>query len=341
VNQAMPEGALEFAASARRAIVDAGGFELARRAEADPDIRTSTVAPLLAQLGVDELELAADEESAFAGVELCRLVGAFSLPYPVEAVLGCPRGDADFAALIDGQCPWIEHADLPGRWMAIDTEGTSYDVTLRSVRRNQALVPFARPVQLGEPGPRRSPVERALLLNLASARILGAVETAHGLTVDHVQSREQFGKPLAALQAVQFHVADSEVAVRGLRRLLLFTVSRWLTRPDAAWVDALALRTFAQETGRSVIATCELLHGATGFCDEHDLTVITRNVQGPMRLPTDLERTTDQLAAAVDAPGLEGLFTSRPVAAEAAGDGATGGRRVEAAERTMVTGPAR
>ncbi len=318
MNLSVPEGSAAFAEAAQRAMADAGGTDLFRRAEADPSVRDSVARPLLDRLGVFDLDPRSDLESAMAAAELCRVAGASSLPYPVAAVLGRPPdGEWDFAALVGAEAPWIEHADLPGRWLAVSEEGSGRRADAVGVTRNRTMAPFAQPVRLGPAVTEVPRTDQALLMNLESLRILGAVETAHHLAITHVQGREQFGKPLAALQAVQFHVADCEIAIRGLRQLARYTTWRLEAAPGSAWPDALALRTFALETARSVLTTAELLHGATGFCDEHDLTVVSRSVQGPVRLPADLETTTAMLSAAIDAEGFDSVFSGNPGAVTA------------------------
>jgi Acyl-CoA dehydrogenase, C-terminal domain len=318
MNLSLPDGSAAFAETARRAMADAGGTELFRRAEADAGVRDAVVRPLLDRLGVFDLDPRSDLEAAVAAAELCRVAGACCLPFPVAALLGRPpSGDWDFAALVVGPTPWIEHADLPGRWLAVTEQGDGRPADAVRVTRNLTMAPFAQRVRLGEVVTEVARSDQALLMNLESARVLGAVETAHHLAIVHVQGREQFGKPLAALQAVQFHVADCEIALRGLRQLTRYTTWRLEAAPGSAWPDALALRTFALETARTVLSTAELLHGATGFCDEHDLTVVSRSVQGPARLPADLESTTAALAAAIDAEGFDSVFSGTPGAARA------------------------
>jgi hypothetical protein len=127
---------------------------------------------------------------------------------------------------------------------------------------------------------------------------------------------------------VQFRVADCAVAVRGLQRLAQFTLWRLFTAPRDAVVDAMALRVSALETASLVLSNSHLLHGAIGFCDEHDLTTLDRSVQASLRLPTDLERTSELLFQAIDSGGFHGLFDPREGAAMAAlspsGSGLTG-----------------
>jgi hypothetical protein len=310
MNLTLPAEAAAFAEAAARAMADAGGPDLFRRAEAEPGLRETEVRPLLDRLGAFELDPRSDPETAAAAAELCRVAGASCLPYPVVSVLGRPsNGEWDFASLVRGDAPWVEHADLTGRWLGVSQDGRGHDLRPIGVTRNRTMAPFAQPVQLGSAAAVVSPTDQALLMNLDSARILGALETAHRLAIVHVQGREQFGKPLAALQAVQFHVAECEIAIRGLRQLIRFTTWHHLAAPASSWPDALGLRTFALETARTVITTAELLHGATGFCDEHDLTVVGRSAQGPLRLPADLETTAAALSVAIDAEGFDSLFS--------------------------------
>jgi hypothetical protein len=57
-----------------------------------------------------------------------------------------------------------------------------------------------------------------------------------------------------------------------------------------------------------VLRTSHQLHGAVGFCDEHDLSVLTRHAQPLLRLPFGLEATTERLIGATAALGFESLF---------------------------------
>ena len=98
------------------------------------------------------------------------------------------------------------------------------------------------------------------------------------------------------------------MAVRGLRQLAKYTLCRLTELGPDALVDTLALRMFALESAQAVLSTSQLLHGAVGFCDEHDLGVITTSVQSSLRLPTDLSRTQEALIEEIDGPGFEGLF---------------------------------
>ena len=128
------------------------------------------------------------------------------------------------------------------------------------------------------------------------------------LAVEHVNGRIQFGKPIAAFQAVQFQLADCAVAVAGLRELTHFT----LWRLDAARRRRPRRRPRPpgprHRRGPAVLRTCQQLHGAAGVCDEYDISVLTRMVQPALRLPWSAERTATELAAAIQRDGFDGLF---------------------------------
>jgi alkylation response protein AidB-like acyl-CoA dehydrogenase len=145
-------------------------------------------------------------------------------------------------------------------------------------------------------------------LVLTSYSILGAADRAVELASEHVSNRIQFGKPIATFQAVQFMLADAAVAVAGLRELANFTLWRTAIVPEEAGPDALALRVHAIDVARSVLRTCQQLHGAAGVCDEYDISVISRHIQPALRLPFGAERSAALLADAIDTQGFVGLF---------------------------------
>jgi hypothetical protein len=311
VNPDLPDEVLDFAAAAEQAVVAAGGVELARRAFDDPKVRGDEVPALLSGLGIDDVDPRDGEVGLLAAAELVRITGAYALPYPVSARLAAPHdGDAaaDFVAVVDGT-PAVEHVEVGGRWLVVETDGTAWEPVPVLDSRRYTSARHVRPVTRGTSRGSVGLPDVALPLVLDGWRMLGAAEQAHAYATAHVGVRQQFGRALADFQAVQFRVADSEVAVRGLGLLARFTAWRWLVAPDEALVDAWALRVQAIETLKLVLANSHLLHGAVGFCDEHDLSVIDMGVQPAVRLPADLERSTELLGQAVRQHGFASPFS--------------------------------
>jgi hypothetical protein len=92
----------------------------------------------------------------------------------------------------------------------------------------------------------------------------GALSGALALTRDHVAARRQFGKPLAAFQAVAQQIADVYIASRTLH--LVTQSACWLldAGKDAAGDLGVAGYWCAEEAPRSV-RKCHHLHGGTGM----------------------------------------------------------------------------
>jgi acyl-CoA dehydrogenase len=316
----LPEETQAFGQAAAKAFATRlGGVEAARDAERDPTTRSTHVAPVLEDLGAFDLDVSASLEAALAGAQLCRMAGRVALPYPLPAVLAgrLASGDAGLPlALVDDKEPCADHADLYPAWLAATPDGRLRRASPAGGPLRTKLGFFAGRLALEEPdgAPGELPPEaHGLALALGCFVVLGTLEEALSLTAAHVTAREQFGRPLSTFQAVQFQVADATVAVLGLEELAKYTLWRLFSEPRQALVDALALRVQALDAARLVLRTAHQLHGAIGFCDEHDLSVLSRHLQPLLRLPTDLEVTTARLLAAIDEVGFAGLFPLEPL----------------------------
>lgn len=130
--------------------------------------------------------------------------------------------------------------------------------------------------------------------------LLGLMDRAIALTVEHVQVREQFGRPLAKLQNVQFQLTDAEVSRAGVDVLARYAL--WSRTVE----DALALRLGALEAAEVVFRVCHQLHGASGFCDETPLSAISLASLPLRRHPLGLSATRALLADRVGRAGLTG-----------------------------------
>ena len=93
------------------------------------------------------------------------------------------------------------------------------------------------------------------------AYLAGVADAALDKAVEHAKSREQFGAPLAALPAVQAHLADAALARDGL------LLSAWSAAdPEAGFPgDSLA---WAGRACREVTAHVQQVHGGIGFALE-------------------------------------------------------------------------
>jgi 3-oxo-4-pregnene-20-carboxyl-CoA dehydrogenase alpha subunit len=103
-------------------------------------------------------------------------------------------------------------------------------------------------------------------LSVAGACALadGAVAGALALTRDHVATREQFGRPLAAFQAVSQQIADAYIASRTLHLAAVTACWRLETGLDADADLAVAGYWCAEQAPRAV-RICHHLHGGLGM----------------------------------------------------------------------------
>jgi short/branched chain acyl-CoA dehydrogenase len=105
---------------------------------------------------------------------------------------------------------------------------------------------------------------------------VGLAQGAYDLAFRYAQEREQFGKPIARFQAVQFQLADMAVELEAGRNLVY----------KAAWLKDQG-RPFAKEAAMAKLYTGELshrvanaalqIHGGYGFMDESPISRLYRD----------------------------------------------------------------
>jgi 3-oxo-4-pregnene-20-carboxyl-CoA dehydrogenase alpha subunit len=307
---ALPRVAEQFAAAAERAVTGAGGVDLARRAEVDPTIRATEVKPILDALGVHDIDPTADVESAAVAGEMCRVAGRCVLPFPIVGYL-LAEPDHDVPAVLASSPPLrCDHGDLFPRWRVYDLAGAVSVSTPSGQPVGSRLAPFV--TDLNSPGAATgtSVAGVAYLSTLWAFYLLGVAEHSLELAIAHVKDRVQFGRPLAAMQAVQFQLADATVAVDGLRELAHFTIWQVVSRPGATTLaDGLAARLHALDVVQPVLRLAQQLHGASGFCDEYDISVLVRHVQPAIRLPVDSDAMSEIVFNAIQVQGFDSLFS--------------------------------
>ena len=306
MNLELPDVAVDFGISALRAFEAAGGVDLARRAEMDPSMRATVIAPLLAELGALDVVLGTDADTDAAAAELCRVAGAVGLPYPLASVLSSPDGPKRPLALVAPSRPRAEHGDLFPEWLAVSLDGSqSWAATPDDGVLGTRLGVFVADLRLGA---ELGPVDVSGFVVLSAWRVLGTLERALMLVIEHVTSRRQFNAPLSDLQSVQFQVADIAVNVHALRELARYTLCVRSGPASSHLSDALALRVSMIETATQVFRASHQLHGAIGLCNEHDLSILDRITQPALRQPAGLEATTDALLASIEMSGFDSLF---------------------------------
>ena len=247
------------------------------------------------------------EAAGGAGVDfgdamaVARAAGAFALPLPlVETIIGRrlladaglepPAGPLGLvtAAPVTGVA-WpdeiralvvADQSDSVG-WVAaadVDFEaGTSSAGEPVGRLSQRRAIPAD---QSGRPG--SGPSASELMATARTAMIAGAMERILDLTIEHVQGRVQFGRPLARFQAVQQMVAvmASHAAVVGVASDTAIAAIEAATEGGAngAGFKAACAKARASEACYEVTRIAHQLHGAIGYTREHDLQRFTRRL---------------------------------------------------------------
>ena len=122
-------------------------------------------------------------------------------------------------------------------------------------------------------GPRARERLDALLaaLHLATAaELVGVMERAHEITLEHLGLRRQFGRPIGSFQALQHRAVDNLAAVEASRSLV-HQAARAIDAGAAAPGLPSAALAHAADGALRVCKAAIQMHGAVGFTDEHDI----------------------------------------------------------------------
>jgi len=108
---------------------------------------------------------------------------------------------------------------------------------------------------------------------------LGAARASLAAALVHVQDRKQFGKPLAAQQALQFKLADMATDLEAARLLLHKAAASLDAGADnAAMLCAMGKR-MATDVGFSVVNDALQLHGGYGYLRDYPIERLLRDVR--------------------------------------------------------------
>jgi alkylation response protein AidB-like acyl-CoA dehydrogenase len=131
-----------------------------------------------------------------------------------------------------------------------------------------ATVPLARTacdIALSEAQP------AATLDLLLAAQLAGIAAEAAALAVEHARTREQFGKPIGAFQAVAHHCANMALRARAARAQVLAAATALEEQRDDAAFQLAAAALLAGEAAPANAALAIRVHGAMGYAAEAPL----------------------------------------------------------------------
>ncbi|OBK71516.1 acyl-CoA dehydrogenase family protein [Mycobacterium sp. 1165178.9] len=106
-----------------------------------------------------------------------------------------------------------------------------------------------------------------------AAQLIGAAEALRDGAVDYAKQRTQFGRVIGSYQAIKHKLADVHIAIE-LARPLVYGAALTMDPRDVSAAKAAASEA-ALLASRSALQT----HGAIGFTQEHDLSLLLLRVQ--------------------------------------------------------------
>ncbi|MEV6590333.1 acyl-CoA dehydrogenase family protein [Streptomyces acidicola] len=247
------------------------------------------------------------EAEGGVGVGLPEAVLAFEqagrvlLPGPLVAthlaadarVPGAATGEAVVTAVQGGLVEWLDEADV----VRGDASGA---VPLRSV---DPLTPLHRVPEGGGADPLAVPPTDLpaipLAVLLTAAEQLGSASRTCELAVQHARTREQFGQPVGAFQAVK-HLCAGMLERVGTARAAVYAAA-----VTADPLDIAAARLLADEAALHGARDCLQVHGGMGFTWESDVHLHLKRAWVRARRSGDVTESEEILAGdlLVDLPG--------------------------------------
>jgi butyryl-CoA dehydrogenase len=111
-----------------------------------------------------------------------------------------------------------------------------------------------------------------------AAQALGIAQGALDESVKYTRQREQFGKPIARQQALQFMMADMETRVQAARHLVYHAA--WCKAAGRPYgKEAAMAKLFASETAMWVTERAVQLHGGYGYTSDYPVERMMRDAK--------------------------------------------------------------
>jgi alkylation response protein AidB-like acyl-CoA dehydrogenase len=134
----------------------------------------------------------------------------------------------------------------------------------------------------------------------ASAMLLGLMSRAFEITLEYVQTRQAFKRPIGAFQSLQHRMADMLLRTESTRSAV-YRAAWCLDTDDAsAALACAAAKAYAGDSGRLVCGEAIQMHGGIGFTWELDLHLYFKRVK---TLEQHYGATEVQLERALEAAG--------------------------------------
>ena len=110
------------------------------------------------------------------------------------------------------------------------------------------------------------------------AQMIGVARGALTATLKYVKERQQFGKPIAEFQAVQFQLAQAATELEAAR-LMVYSAARLEDAHQPYTMEAAMAKLFASQVAERVTSLCVELFGGYGYTKEYPVEKFYRDAK--------------------------------------------------------------
>lgn len=110
------------------------------------------------------------------------------------------------------------------------------------------------------------------------AQMVGLAQGALDHTLRYVQEREQFGRPIAEFQGVQFQLAQMRTELEAMR-LMVYNAARLKDARQPFLVEAAMAKLYASQAAQRIASQCIDLFGGYGFTREYPVEKLYRDAK--------------------------------------------------------------
>lgn len=108
------------------------------------------------------------------------------------------------------------------------------------------------------------------------ASSLGAAKEAYRMAVKYAVERQQFGRPIADFQAIQFKLADMAVRIYTMEQIV-YDCAKKVDRGESATLESSIVKLYCTEAATHVLDEAIQIHGGMGFSRELPLERMYRD----------------------------------------------------------------
>lgn len=226
-------------------------------------------------------------DSASMTTRYARTGGGYRISGTKRFITGAGESDAysvfatsDPALRSKGISAFVVHKDDPGvSFGKAEHKMGIHGSPTREVYFEDAEIPADR--LLGEEGKGFSYAMRTLDYSrpTIAAQALGIAQGAFDFAVEYMKGREQFGRPIAEFQGLQFMVADMAMEIDAARQLVYRAASFTDAKDPRMTYSAAVAKCYASDVAMRVTTDCVQLLGGYGYMREYPLERMMRDAK--------------------------------------------------------------